>query len=166
VQYLFKKTLTPPARERLFHLPDAGLLLIEKSVLERIQAYRQVGNQSEAGGLLIGYFRDPHLHITDLTLPGAGDRYSRFRFARKDPSHLQLVHDLHTGSGRLLNLLGEWHTHPEAVPSPSGIDRRDWVKTLALRASQPTVFLIAGTQADWIGYCGGQCRRIAPLSEL
>jgi integrative and conjugative element protein (TIGR02256 family) len=166
VQHLFKKTLTPPARERLFHLPDAGLLLIEKSVLERIHANRQVGNQREAGGLLIGYFRDPHLHITDLTLPGAGDCRSRFRFARKDPSHLQLVQDCHTGSGRLLNLLGEWHTHPEAVPSPSGIDQCDWVKTLAVRASQPTVFLIAGTESDWIGHCSGRDRRVMPLSEL
>ena len=166
MQHLFKKKLTSPERDRLFRLPDAGLLLIEKSVLERIHAYRQVSNQREAGGLLIGYFRDPHLHITDLTVPGAGDHRSRFRFARKDPSHLQLVQDRHTGSGRLLNLLGEWHTHPEAVPSPSGIDQRDWGKTLAVRASQPTVFLIAGTERDWIGHCCGQDRGVTPLSEL
>ena len=122
MQHLFKKTLTPPERERIFRLSDAGLLLIEKSVLEGIHAYRQVGNQLEAGGLLIGYFRDPHLHITDLTVPGAGDCRSRFRFARKDPAHVQMLLDRHTLSDGLLNLLGEWHTHPEALPSPSEIE--------------------------------------------
>ena len=43
--------------------------------------------------------------------------------------------------------LGEWHTHPEAIPSPSRIDICGWKSIAKKRQNTPwTLFVILGQQ--------------------
>ncbi len=51
-------------------------------------------------------------------------------------------------SGGTVRYLGEWHTHPEAHPAPSGTDRREWLALAARRADgRPCLTVIVGLQA-------------------
>ena len=113
-------------------------------------------NSVESGGLLIGYFRRDHLHVTQLTVPYPKDKSTRYRFFREDPKHIQILQRLHNESNGQLNLLGEWHTHPEFDPTPSSIDRREWEKIQNVRRELPTIFLIAGIVSNWVGRSNGE----------
>jgi integrative and conjugative element protein (TIGR02256 family) len=84
---------------------------------------------NEAGGILLGRIMEPELleaWADDATVPSNSDRRSRFRFWRaKKPTQLRIDSAWQTSDGTN-NYLGEWHTHPEDNPTPSGEDRRNW----------------------------------------
>jgi integrative and conjugative element protein (TIGR02256 family) len=131
-------------------LADA-LLLVEPEVLETLNPFRQMSAHClEAGGILIGYRRGPHLHVVEATVPGQLDRRARCGFERADPSHEEIAHLRWTQSRQRLDYMGEWHTHPESAPTPSTLDRREW--TLILRdRNHPMIFLILGLSDSWVG---------------
>jgi len=110
-----------------------------------ILGYRQTGLHSkEAGGILVGYRRGPHIEIVETSFPLALDVRRRNSFERKDPGHQAFSDNHWEASGGTMNYVGEWHTHPEVKPSPSNLDRSEWNK-LKKRYEDPLVFLIAGT---------------------
>lgn len=131
---------------------DDGFILIEDQVIRILDRYRQRSSGSpESGGILLGYRRELHLHVTDVTVPLATDGRSRTRFFRSAEPHRQTAHARWRESGGTMDYVGEWHTHPELNPSPSTIDRRGWERISSSR-KMPMLFIIAGTQDSlWIG---------------
>lgn len=106
---------------------------------------------TEAGGILIGFRRDPHIEIVSLTTPLPKDQRSRRGFKRRDSGHQALARQHWRESNGLLDYVGEWHSHPEARPSPSWLDRNEWKKILKSR-NVPMIFAIIGTGPDiWLG---------------
>jgi integrative and conjugative element protein (TIGR02256 family) len=133
-----------------FYDPDVKIL-IEDAVLTRIQAYRQLTpNAPEAGGILLGYRRGVHLHLVEATLPGAHDQRSRTAFWRRDPAHQNAATNGWTRTHQTLDYVGEWHTHPEAFPSPSSLDLQEW-RDICTRTREMMTFLIVGTRDQWFG---------------
>lgn len=143
--------------ERLFAHPfhDDGFVLFESDVLAVINPFRQRFSRApEAGGILMGYRRADHLHIVDATVPGPRDTGTRVSFRRDDLSHQRQASVQWRDSNGYLDYLGEWHTHPEINPSPSGTDRRAWQEIVARRPSDVFVFAILGIDGGiWMG-CG------------
>ena len=46
-----------------------AMLLIESQVLERLTGFRQIATSApEAGGILMGYRRGSHTHVTEATI--------------------------------------------------------------------------------------------------
>ncbi|MDE2465343.1 MAG: Mov34/MPN/PAD-1 family protein [Alphaproteobacteria bacterium] len=133
-----------------------GLILFEGEVLAGIARYRQQSATApEQGGVLLGYRRDPHLHVVTATFPARGDRATRFFFKRDDPSHAATALRMWKRTKRMMDYLGEWHTHPESHPSPSSIDTRAWA-TIRAASLEVMLFMIAGTGEDcWMG-CGNR----------
>lgn len=129
-----------------------AFVLLEPSVLDGILAQRQQGpGDPEAGGILLGMRRGEHIHVTQLTSPGPQDRRTRTAFHRARQSHQELALRQWRDSGGVMDYLGEWHTHPEAGPSPSATDLREW-RTPLRSYDTALVFLIAGTREElWIG---------------
>jgi integrative and conjugative element protein (TIGR02256 family) len=126
-----------------------GMLLIEPHVLEELMKYRQLeAGDAEAGGILMGYRRGAHLHITDIPVPQAKDVRRRFSFQRNDRKHQAIALQRWEKSEKRLDYLGEWHTHPEKSPSPSPLDKSEWRKIL-VRNRNPMVFVILGTSIEW-----------------
>src|SRR5688572_27944829 len=111
-------TLLPnPARRGSF-------VLIERDVLAALHQFRQRSpNDDEAGGILIGYRRHQHLRVVEFTVPARHDIRSRYEFNRIDPYHASHARKRWRASSGKLDCVGEWHTHPESAPQPSGIDR-------------------------------------------
>lgn len=113
-----------------------------------ILGYRQTDFLSkEAGGILMGYRRGPHIEVVEVSAPMTRDIRRRCGFERRDPGHQAFSDTRWDSSGGTMHYLGEWHTHPEVRPSPSSLDRSEWDK-LKSRYEDTLVFLIAGT-AQW-----------------
>ena len=132
--------------------PHYHKILVEGAPLQTMEKYRQNrADKAEAGGILLGYRKGPNLHIVQATVPQLTDRRRRFRFDRAANRHQQIALEQWHISGRTMDYLGEWHTHPEITPSPSGVDIAEWRK-ITNRQSRPMVFMIIGlTGTIWLG---------------
>jgi integrative and conjugative element protein (TIGR02256 family) len=124
-------------------LSDAVLAKISRFVIEP-------ETRLEAGGILIGNQRSPHVEIVDCTTPLPGDRRLPNLFDRCDPGHQNSALTAWQNSGQTESFVGEWHTHPQDFPTPSSIDHKTWEKLLA-RATDPLVFLVLGRKGFWCG---------------
>lgn len=131
--------------------PKGALLLIEPQLLERLAAFRQMAvSAPEAGGILMGYRRGRHTHVTEATVPTSRDVQRRFGFFRHGTHHQRVALRRWKESGETLDYVGEWHTHPEDDPSPSGVDLKHW-RDITGASSRPMVFLIVGRLTNWYG---------------
>jgi integrative and conjugative element protein (TIGR02256 family) len=95
---------------------------IAPDVIQELQEYRQTTGKLEAGGLL---FTDApnsnRVVITHASLPNRWDvrRWSLFKINVKAA---RSVIAAQFKLGR--HYIGEWHTHPETNPTPSGTDKK------------------------------------------
>ena len=129
-----------------------GMVLVESVVLQRISAFRQRrAHDSEAGGILLGYRRGAHLHVTDATRPQPHDKRSRFQFERRDAFHQAYALDRWRESRGALDHIGEWHSHPESSPMPSSLDRSEWRKICAARVDLMVFMILGDRTEDWLG---------------
>ena len=128
----------------LIYCHSSGLVLIEKKVVSTLNQWRQTGMQSEAGGILIGSRRPPHIHVTACTTPFRRDKRSRFEFYRKDPRHVIAARQLWKNSNQKAYYLGDWHTHPVGKPRPSAVDHRAWGKLIKSKLGPELLFIIVG----------------------
>jgi integrative and conjugative element protein (TIGR02256 family) len=123
--------------------------------MEKMLAFRQSApGSTEAGGVLVGHRRDPHLEITNVTTPGPKDVRARARFKRKDPSHKKFVENQWVSSSRMVDYLGEWHTHPEKHPRPSGLDIGECIRVTLTYPRKPILEVVIGTDSMWVGSYG------------
>lgn len=136
---------------------------IEEQILETIQSYLQTSiTRGESGGILIGReeIASGNLIIDHCTAPMARDKSSRFRFTRKDTEHITYYEKLNDPNP-IYAYVGEWHTHPEAVPHYSCIDENNW-ETICKDEKTPEVqyHLIAGTTAFRVWRCSSSGKNI------
>jgi integrative and conjugative element protein (TIGR02256 family) len=103
---------------------------------------------TEAGGVIIGrHIAGSDDVVADLvTSPMRGDRRSRTHFFRSARGHQAQLDSAWLRSEGTQVYLGEWHTHPEGHPTPSGIDFGDWSRRLMLDTVEArfVYFLIVG----------------------
>jgi len=133
------------------------IVAIHASVLSNIRKYSLPAERStEAGGIFIGAYRSRHIEIVRCTVPMANDIRRRFSFDRADYQHQADALAAWRESGHTLTFVGEWHSHPEAVPSPSGLDRRTWTKVMKRQPAFPHFFMIQGWDSAWcaVGWRG------------
>lgn len=140
-----------------------GMILIEPKVVAELAEFRQLKlNSPESGGILLGFRRGSHIHVVEFTSPQPGDKQSRTSFDRVSGAHQQIAIDRWAASDSRMDYVGEWHTHPERCPTPSGIDAREWHAIYSSR-SMPMLFAILGTQRElWLGVgVGNQLLRVS-----
>lgn len=130
----------------------SGLVLIEGSVVDTLNRWRQHGQQKEAGGILLGFKRPPHLHITACTTPFSRDKRSYLHFFRRDPRHVFFARRLWSQSRGHIYYLGGWHTHPVEIPCPSRLDKREWRKLIKSSLGPQLLFVIIGRK-QWYVQC-------------
>ena len=117
--------------------------------------------------MLLGrHLRDRSAFVVDTaTTPLPGDRRSRTRFHHAQRRHQAIIDAAWRESEGTCIYLGEWHTHPEPVPTPSPLDVRDWKRRLHDdHYTEPLFFVIIGTVGTsvWEGWRSGL---IIPLQE-
>ena len=130
------------------------------------RAHRQTAaDAAESFGVLIGTTSVDRreIWIESVTTPMANDRRTRFSFALRDPGHQRTVCGRFACSGGRVIYLGTWHTHPEPVPTPSGMDRDDWAACQWANRGRPLAFVLVGT--DQVRVFVRARRRFKPLVE-
>lgn len=87
-------------------------------------------NSKEAGGILVGKENksNKNIIINHITVPMLEDKRKYNKFIRKDKKHVEVFKNLYKRSKKTLRYIGEWHTHPEAIPNFSEIDLNNWKK--------------------------------------
>ncbi|MBK0010759.1 Mov34/MPN/PAD-1 family protein [Stenotrophomonas sp. S41] len=129
-----------------------GHVLIQAEVIELIRGFCQHNAEApESGGVLLGFRRGVHLHVTRATTPTVHDRCSRTSFERSSKGHQAAALQHWSSSAGTGDYLGEWHTHPQVHPSPSGTDLFEWKKILAGASARQMIFLVVGIQTIWAG---------------
>ncbi|MCP4902047.1 MAG: hypothetical protein GY906_34205 [bacterium] len=95
-------------------------LCVSSSAIAAFAAHRQSGvSEPEAGGVLFARFDLPNVIIERAAAPSCTDRRSRFAFfVDKGRRRKQVKRAYKNG----LHFIGEWHTHPQADPTPSPRD--------------------------------------------
>ncbi|ATB35243.1 hypothetical protein CYFUS_000655 [Cystobacter fuscus] len=140
-------------------------------VFQRLHSFRQVGaRQPEAGGILLGrYIVDSEAVVVDeVSSPMPGDRRTRFSFFRHQRAHQWLIEQRWKESEGTCHYLGEWHTHPEATPTPSLVDLSEWRRRLAEDRFEAEflLFVIVGTQQVRMWEGRRRSGVILPLEEM
>jgi integrative and conjugative element protein (TIGR02256 family) len=98
-------------------------LVFSEDVLRHFDQHRQRRQwHAEAGGQLFARFGTDIITVVSATGPYPADRRSRFRFTPHRERERQDVQE-HFASD--LHFIGNWHTHPQARPQPSGTDVRN-----------------------------------------
>lgn len=125
------------------------LIIVERAV-EQMKAFSQRRFwHSEAGGVLLGrhLLDSDDIVIDEVTTPQDTDRRSRFNFFRSK-KHEMLARERWQEQQRTLAYIGLWHTHPEADPTPSSVDRNDWKQAVSQDTfeGERLFFPIVGTQ--------------------
>lgn len=133
----------------LWKTEGGGYLLLKPEVLRVFEKYAQLdAAMPESGGILLGYVKGEHLEVIEATEPTLSDKRTMFFFLRRPHGHQDIARCRWEESEGLIRYLGEWHTHPENVPTPSCLDRREWRSAAKKRADGRTqVGLIVGRDA-------------------
>ncbi len=96
----------------------------KKEVMETFNRYCQVEpDQHEAGGILLGRVFPNKISIEQVSEPAREDESGRYFFFRNVERAQKIINSAWESSNGELIYLGEWHTHPEPMPSPSSTDR-------------------------------------------
>ena len=133
----------------VFRRPAGGLLTIGPTAVATLEAHKQIRrSMSEAGGILLGRLIEssPDAVVDVAVPPQPGDRKSRFFFFRRKQPAQERVNRAWMDSGGTMIYLGEWHSHPEDDPKPSGHDLTNWRRILreVVCEHDPLFFVIVG----------------------
>ncbi len=145
-------------------MPEPRSVLIDQSVLAQLRATASAADfRHEVGGVLLGCYRGPHLHVQDATRPQARDRFSFASFVRDPFGHQDLATKAWRRSGGMTTYIGEWHSHPESLPTPSSIDRASWDQKVA-EQRRDLIFVIQGWDGVHVEAADhlGRRRRLSP----
>jgi integrative and conjugative element protein (TIGR02256 family) len=131
-----------------FSRPDGRRFEISVEPWLVMQSFRQNdAYAAEAGGVLLGR----HLHdgsaiiVDEVTTPMRGDRRGRTHFHRGRKQHQAMINHAWLESSGTCAYLGEWHTHPKPIPTPSVVDWSDWRRRLRTdQTTKPLFFVIVG----------------------
>ena len=102
---------------------DKHILRLSTEVLKILDNYIQRNfDDPESGGIILGKIISHDIQVQRLSVPTELDKCSRTHFERHRLSAQIVINYEHANSYGQVTYLGEWHTHPEDHPSPSGTD--------------------------------------------
>ena len=129
---------------------------INDNILAIMSKYIQCKSKDESGGILIGsiLIDGKTIEINDCTEPIKGDKSRRYGFYRCN-KHNELLERKWSESNYIKMYLGEWHTHPQTIPTPSYVDKKSWERLIknSITESPIIIFIIIGIETIeiWIG---------------
>ena len=98
-------------------------VVLNELVVRHLARHRQLRcRRLEAGGQLFARFDGSEIVIVEATGPRRRDRRSRTSYVPDRRAEQKEIEERH---GRGLHFVGDWHTHPEARPTPSETDVRN-----------------------------------------
>lgn len=148
---------------KVYQRNNGGYVLFNSHTLELLHKFKQYSGKNEAGGILLGSYRDPHIEVVFATLPGPDDIRRPFSFIRKCASHKREALKQWNESDKSITYIGEWHTHPQLIPQPSRTDYKNWLKYLPCC---DTVLCIQGTTELWVGESSSNKTKVQTIYKI
>ncbi|WP_074669435.1 Mov34/MPN/PAD-1 family protein [Geoalkalibacter ferrihydriticus] len=122
------------------------LVILNNEVVASLVRHRQLSaKDKEAGGQLFARFDGGNTIIVEATEPKLLDRRGRYGFL---PNRLLQRQEIKARHKKGRHFVGDWHTHPQPIPSPSGEDIRSMVDCFRKSRHELKTFLmiIVGTE--------------------
>ena len=134
-------------------------VILSESVLSLFRKFIQdTIAKNEAGGILLGSIVGGKIYVIKASIPNKLDKATRTSFNRdKDVAQIIVDYEFENSNGTMF-YLGEWHTHPEDYPTPSGQDRHMTIEQFnKSRLSQPfSIMLIQGIKGIYLALYDGE----------
>lgn len=143
------------------------LLSMPEQILRVFKTHVQQQDGSEAGGLLLGTVHGANMALVEATVPTRWDKRFQYLFERMPFGHRAIAEKRWRLSGGTVRYLGEWHTHPQDYPSPSSIDRTEWISLARNRLDgRPLLVVIVGRKGLYVEMVpsAGRGSVLSPLS--
>lgn len=124
-------------------------LQVSNDILMIWEGYKQTNTKDdERFGVIIGSRSETlnEYNIEMVTAPFPKDESTRHSFLLKDENHQSAVNRAFEDTVGTSAYLGTWHTHPELIPTPSTIDKKDWKSCTIRNRDRQLFFVIVGTQ--------------------
>lgn len=99
-------------------------LVIKPKPLLTLYELEQRSGANESGGILLGKVYTDHVFVEEITKPNILDKYGQYFFIRSMKTAQRKINKFWRRSDGTVIYLGEWHTHQEANPRPSNVDRK------------------------------------------
>lgn len=128
-----------------YALSSAQRLQLGDDALRTFEQFRQQGRRlRETGGQLFGQVEAGCVMVAHATGPRPADLRSRFTFRPSRSAERAEITRMHELG---LHYLGDWHTHPQPRPCPSGTDLDSIGETARLSRNTlgPLVLIVVGT---------------------
>lgn len=117
-----------------FSIGSGQKLIVTDAVLATWSRYKQDGLFArEAGGMIFAEISGDTVKLSHISEPSFFDLRSRFRFTM---NFSQAQKEIEKRFRDNLHYVGEWHTHPEAIPQPSKLDQRTIVERFKVSTLQ------------------------------
>jgi integrative and conjugative element protein (TIGR02256 family) len=130
-----------------YSLPNGlGRVVFTAEVLKKMDSYKQIRFFSkESGGQLFASFEDDTIRVVDATGPRKFDKRSKFGFFPHRQTEQIEIHNKYIKEH--IHFVGDWHTHPEKIPTPSTCDQESVVKIMeeSRHDLQGILLVIVGT---------------------
>jgi integrative and conjugative element protein (TIGR02256 family) len=152
-------------------LIERPVLTVPRSIARAILAETLEHAPRETGGVMLGHRdgRAREIFVSELIAAGPGAVRESHRFEPDGPWQRARIAERYEASGRMLDYLGDWHSHPKGS-GPSSLDRATARRIArAPRACCPhPVFLIATCVGEgWELHAYRLARRrLGPISVL
>lgn len=131
-------------QRKLLHISPAAMEVLTSHVQNNAQ-------DPESGGILLGTVHGEHLIVEQATAPTIWDIRLRTFFHRSVMGHAKFALERWRASNGTVRYLGEWHTHPEDHPIPSGLDRSEWRRVATgRRDKRPQLSIIVGRKSLYV----------------
>ncbi len=128
------------------------LLWVGEDTVAQMHEQAEEHKPDETGGLLLGYWaNDTEAVLTEVIGPGPDARHWPTGFAPDAAYQEARLADEYERSGRRIEYLGDWHTHPGAAAVPSRNDKgtlRRIARDPEARCARPFM-LIMGERERW-----------------
>lgn len=107
----------------------------------------------ESGGIITGKVYEKLVKVLSCSEPTVLDQRSRYNFSRSYKSAQKYINKKFNDSKGEEIYLGEWHTHPEDIPTPSIPDIKSFNQTLHKNRLNSSIhfMIIVGRIAIYIG---------------
>jgi integrative and conjugative element protein (TIGR02256 family) len=142
------------------------VLWLPSDLLSLLAAEADRTSPLETGGVLLGYLAESgkDFVVTSVLGPGPDAVHERHRFSPDHPYQLQAIEQSYHESGRVLEYLGDWHTHPKGIAELSSLDLATLRRIAAFkhaRISSPVMLVLApGPEWNPKAWCGTIVRHL------
>ena len=126
---------------------------IGKSIFQKIEQYCSIRPECETGGIIVGYYSLDCCSaiISNVTEAPVDSKFRRSSFYRGIAGLAEYIEKLWKQGEYYL---GEWHYHPENLPTPSEVDNRQMLSISRNKkfACPEPVLIIAGGRIGALNY--------------